>query len=253
MGQDVKVSRRLTILGDAEHYANVIGPLQEEMVHFHDHFTDDTLCTDKWEATSAGASAAIAVEHATYPGGMCRITTGTADATVEQLSTPLCWEDDMNAICEARILIADVSGVALFFGFSDLTAETSPAMPIDYDGGVLATPTGRDAVGFICDADDSVNGVSSIVCVGAVAGSLETAIDTDTDWADNKWHVLRVELNPDGDATFFLDKTRVGFMETAITSGTHMCITVAVANRDAAQDYVYIDRVDGWQDEVQNA
>ena len=251
--QNLDISKWIRLRGLAKHGQNLKGPFQPEMVHFHDHFTDDTLCTDKWLATSAWASAAIAVEHATYPGGQCRITTGTADATVEQLSTPLCWEDDQNCICEARILSADVSGVAIFFGFSDATAETSPAMPIDYDGGVLATVSGRDAVGFICDADDTVNGVSSIVAVGANAGTLETAIDSAVDWADADWHILRVELNPDGDATFYLDGERIGFMTTAITSGTHMCITVAVANREAGQNYVYIDRVDGWQNEVPDA
>jgi len=251
MSSQVKIIDRLEFRGGATHRQNIKGPIQPEMVHFHDHFTDDTLSTDSWLVTVTNGT--VAVDHGTYAGGQALFTTAASqDGEVSFLATPLCWEDDLNAVAETKILITDVSGVAVFFGFSDKTFETSPAMPIDYDGGVLATVSGRDAVGFICDADDTVNGVSSIVAVGANAGTLETAIDSATDWADGKWYTLRVELNKDGDAEFFLDGSRIGFMETAITSGTKMCIIIAVANRDAGADTVYVDRVDGWEDEEIN-
>jgi len=64
-------------------------------------------------------------------------------------------------------------------------------MPIDYADGTLATVSGNNTVGFICDYDDSVNGENSIVAVGANAGALETAIDSGTDWADTTWSCKR--------------------------------------------------------------
>lgn len=152
------------------------------------------------------------------------------------------------AVCEARILLADVTGTCLFFGLSDAVNETSPDMPIDYDGGTLAA--GADnAVGIVVDADDTVNGASSIVAVGVNNTALETAIDSGTDWEDDEWHRLRVELNPDGDADFYLDGVVFGHMETAIVSGTKLCIIVALANRETAQNYGYVDYVKGWQKE----
>ena len=246
--QTLNISKHIKFHGAAQHKQNIRGPCNEEMGHFHDHFTDDTLSTDKWLATVTNFT--IAVEHATYPGGICRIATSAHDNEACFLATPLCWEDDMSAICEAKILISDVSGLAVFFGFSDATFETSPAMPIDYADAVLATVATRDAVGFICDFDDTVNGANSIVAVGANNGALETAIDSGTDWADAVWHILRVELDPDAKAVFYLDGVVFGTMTTALTSGTHLCIICAVANRDATTDYVYLDRVDGWQDEI---
>jgi len=246
-GQRPKVGRKLHFIGDSKHKQNIAGPVHPEMVHFYDHFTGDTLATDDWLVTVTSTDT-CAVDH-TYPGGWALFTTAAAaDGEVTYLSTPLAWEDDMSAICEARILITDVSGVAVYFGFSDATFETSPAMAIDYDGGVLAAGA-NNAVGFIIDADDTVNGASSIMAVGVNDGDLETAIDSGKDWADGKIHVMRVELNPDGDATFWLDEVRIGFMETAVVSGTMMCITCQVANRDAASDTVKVDRVDGWEDE----
>lgn len=240
----------IKFIGAATHRANLKSPMQEEMVHFHDHFTDDTISGDSWLATVTAAT--IAVDHATYRGGQALITTAaSADGEACFLATPLCWEDDLNAIAEAKILITDVSGVAVFFGFSDATLETTPDMPIDYDAGTL-TAVATNAVGFIVDADDTVNGASSIVAVGVNNGTPETAIDSGTDWADGKWYTLRVELNADGDAEFFLNGSRFGFMETAIVSGTAMCIIVGVANRDTGADTVYVDRVDGWEDEEIN-
>ncbi len=245
--QRMKVGRFLRFIGDSKNTHNVKGPMFPEMVHFHDHFTDDTLSTDKWLATVTNAT--IAVHHSTYSGGQCRILTDTTDNESSFLATPLVWQDDYNAICETKILLTDVSGVALFFGLSDATLETTPDMPIDYAGGTLAAAA-TNAVGIVADAADTVNGVSSIVGVGVNGGSLETAIDSETDWADVAWHRLRVELNPDGDATFFLNGKRFGKMPTALASATRLCIIIAVANRDSAADSVFIDSVDGWQDEV---
>jgi len=245
-GQRAKIGRYLQFIGDSKHVQNVKGPMHREMVHFQDHFIGDTLSADNWLATVTNAT--IAVNHA-YPGGWALITTSAGqDNESCFLATPLAWEDDMKAICEARILSTDVSGVALYFGFSDATLEGTPDMPIDYADGTLAAAA-DNAVGFICDFDDSVNGINSIVAVGVNGTTLETAIDSAVDWEDGAIHILRVELNPDGDAVFFLDGKRIGFMPTALTSGTMLCIITGVANRDAGADTVYIDRVDGWQDE----
>lgn len=244
--QRMRIGQILSFIGPSKHKQNVKGPVHPEMVHFWDHFTDDTLSTDKWLATVTNGT--IAVDH-TYPGGWALFTTAASqDGEASFLATPLAWEDDMKAIFEARILVTDVSGVCIYAGFNDATFETTPDMPIDYDGGVL-TAAAANAVGIVADADDTVNGASSIVGVGVNGGNLETAIDSAIDWADGKIHTLRVELNPDGDASFYLNESLFGFMETALVSGTMLCLMVAVANRDGGADTVYVDRVHGWQDE----
>ena len=227
------------------HSSNVKGPMQEQKVHFHDHFTDDALSGDSWLPTVTNHT--IAVNHATNRH-CALITTDTTDNETSFLAGPLCWEDDQNAIAEFRVKVTDVSAVCLYVGFSDATFESTPDMPIDYSGGTLAAAA-TNAVGIVMDGDDTVNGASSIVGVGVNGGVLETAIDSGTDWADGEWHTLRIELDPDGDAVFYLDGTSFGYMSTAITSATALCIIIAVANRGTAAETVYVDRVDGWQDE----
>ncbi len=245
MPRQLAVDDHIEMRGDAKHRSNMDGPWQEKKVHFHDHFTDDTLSTDKWLATATNHT--ITVNHAT--NRHCALfTTDTTDNESSFLATPLCWEDDQNAVAEFRVKVTDVSAVGLYVGFSDATFETTPDMPIDYAGGTLAAAA-TNAVGIVMDGDDNVNGSSSIVAVGVNAGSLETAIDSGTDWADGEAHTLRMELNPDGDAYFYLDGNSFGHMATALASGTALCTISAVANRGTAVETVYVDRVDAWQDE----
>lgn len=231
---------------DKTHMENVKGPFQEAKVHFVDDFTDDTLSTDKWAV--AVTNATCAVNHSTYAGGHALYTSDTTDNETGFLASALCWEDDLNVIAEFRVRITDVSGVAVFVGLSDARSETSPDMPIDYADGTLAAASGVNAVGFIVDADDSVNGASSIVGVSAKAGAVQTAADSGTDWEDTIVHNLRIKLDSDANAVFYLDGNSCGRIASSITSGSKLCLIVAVANRDAAADTVYIDKIEAWQD-----
>jgi len=230
---------------DKTHAENIKGPMQEAKVHFVDDFTDDTLSTDKWTATVTNAT--IAVDHSTYSGGHVLVTTDTTDNESSFLGSAICWEDDLNAVAEFRVRITDVSGVGVFIGLSDAAYESTPDMPIDYADGTLAAAA-TNAVGVIVDADDSVNGASSIVAVAVKAGSLQTAVDSGTDWADTVVHNIRIELDPDANAIFYLDGTAFGRMAACTTSGTKLSLIVAVCNRDSGADTVYIDKIEAWQD-----
>ncbi len=230
---------------DKTHLPNVKGPMQEAKVHFHDHFTDDTLSTDKWLATVTNHT--IAVSHSTYRH-CCLFTTDTTDNEASYLATPLCWEDDLNVIVEVKVLMSDPSETMFGLFLTDATTEATPAVPIDYSGGTLAVDA-ANAVGIIADGDDTVNGEGSIVGVSVKASALQTAQDSGTDWADGIWHTVRIQLDPDGNATFYLDGNSFGYIATAITSGTALCVMLCVANRGSAVETVYVDRVDGWQDE----
>lgn len=245
MPRNLNITKDIEFTGDASHKANVLGTMQEKKIHFHDHFTDDTLATDKWLATVSNHT--IAVNHSTYRH-CCLITTDTTDNEASYLATPLCWEDDLNVVVETKVLMSDISETMFGLFLTDATTETSPAVPIDYSGGTLATDA-ANAVGIIADGDDTVNGEGSIVGVNVKASVLGTAIDSGTDWADAVWHTLRIELDPDGDATFYLDGVAFGYTATALTSGTALCVMLCVANRGSAAETVYVDRVDAWQDE----
>jgi len=243
MGDIVKVQRYLDFRnGVAKHKANVKGGLQPDSVTFFTDFLEDTLDTAYWTVTTTNATCAINAAV----GGHLRYTSDATDNESGFAAIGLNWEDDKNAKCEARIRLNDVSGVALFFGFSDATSETTPEMPIDgADGTVAKGGNTTNAVGFVVDADYNSSG---IYFQGCAAGTLDTIADSGVDWADAVWHTLRVELTPDGYAYGYLDGNSVGFSDAAVTSGTDLCVIIGVANRDASADTVDIDYVFATQD-----
>ncbi len=246
MPRQLNIDDHIEFRGSALHRSNVEGPMQETQAHFHDHFLSHTLDTTfKYTSTAAGTAATNTIQPTV--GGQCRFLTGTVDGNAQFLATAINYEDDMNAKCEARIRIDDVSCTGLFFGFSDATSETTPEMPIDGDVGVIAKGANTtNAVGFVVDADYLT---SSIMCCGSAAGTLDTSVDAAKDWADGEWHTLRVELTPAGYAFFFLDGESVGFLDAAVTSGTALCMIIGVATRTTGAKHVHLDRWDAWQDQ----
>ncbi len=242
MPRQLWIDDHIEMRGDALHRSNMDGPWNESMVHFHDHFLADTLDTNLYVATENDAGTAVAIAVAI--GGQCRFTTSSTASGQCSLATALNWEDDMYARAEAYFKIADVDKTAVFFGFNEVDNESATVLPIDYDGGSITVASGRDAVGFIIDADHQT---SSIMCVSAAAGTPTTAVDSLSDWEDNAWHTLRVELTPDAKADFYLDGVSVGHINDALTSGTALCMFMGVGRRGATGKYVYLDRWDAWQ------
>lgn len=224
----------------ARRRSNVEGPMLEEMVHFHDHFLGHTLDTVQLYTSTTGDSSAIAIVAAV--GGQCRFTTPASDSGACMLATALNFEDDMYAICEAKIKIATVANTHIFFGFTDATTESSPTTPIDYDGGTVADGAAV-AAGFVVDADYLS---SSIICAGVGA----TNVDSGLDWADGIWHTLRMHLTPDGVAFYYVDGVSVATIADAIaTSGTALCMALTTSVRDTGGKLVYLDRWDAWQNQ----
>jgi hypothetical protein len=248
MSNIVRVGREIKFVNDATHRANVVGDMLEKQNHFSDKFTDDTLSTDKWAVSVPGTSDTIAISE--VAGGECLITTGTADNDSCMISTPLIFSGANYSAVEARILITDVSGCGVFFGFSDAKAESNNSIAIHYVGDSLTT-VASDAVGFIIDADSATLGASSIVLVSVANNSDGTPIDTGTDWADGEVRTLRVEVDSSGNAAFWIDGVAVGAIASAVTAADLLCGTVqAITRANDGANTVRVRRVDAWADEV---
>lgn len=246
MSVNVKVGRRLDFgPGQAGHASNVFGPMLEGVVHFKDHFTDDTLSTDKWATSLPGTSDTIAISE--VAGGECLITTGTVDDDSLMMATAIIWNGTTRAILEARILITDVSGTGLFVGFSDAKSEVNNSIAIHYPVDVLTTVASA-AVGFVVDADHS----TSSIMLASVDGDIDrTPVDTGTDWADGEVRNLRIEIDTSGNAAFYIDGSSVGYIASAVTAGTLLCFTVqAITRANDGANTVRVRRVDVWANET---
>ena len=229
------------------HASNVVGEMQERKRHDWDRFARPTLdTTNLWTTYTTGTTGPATVAISEIQGGICLITTGTADDDSVAMAKPIIYSADKKAIVEFNVYITDVSGTGLFVGFSDAKNEANGNLPIHYPVDVL-TAVATNAVGYVIDADHAT---SSIMCCGVKAGVLATADDTDIDWADGETKTLRVELDVDGNAAFYVDGNNVGYVANAVTDSTLLCPTVqAITRANDGANTVRVKAYDAWQDD----
>ena len=246
MSNNVKIDRDIEFKGLALHKGNVKGPMQEVKRHQSDRFTGIALdSTNDWAVeASLGTGDTIAISE--VQGGSVLMTTGSVDDDSEMISTAIIYSADKRAVCEWRLTITDVSGTGLFVGFSDAKVESNNSIAIHYPDDVLST-VATNAVGFVIDADHST---SSIMCEGVKAGTDATSDDTDIDWADGETKTLRVELDVDGGASFWIDGVAKGYVANAVTDSTLLCATVqAITRANDSSNTIRLRAFDAWQDE----
>ena len=248
MPRNLNVSKEIEFIGDASHGRNILGPLMEKKRHQSDRFTNIALdTTNVWAVTNDGTADSIAISE--VQGGSCLITTGSADDDSNKMATAIIYSASKKAVCEFDVTISDVSGTALFVGFSDAKTEANNSIAIHYASDAL-TSVATNAAGFVIDADSATAGASTIMCEGVKANTDGTSVDTSIVWADGERKRLRVELDGDGNAIFYVDETLVGRVADAVTSATLLCCTVQAMTRAAdGSNTVYVHSYDAWQDE----
>jgi hypothetical protein len=242
MSQQVKVDRKLIFSGDAKNKSNVDGNMLETKKHFSDNVMGDTLDTFKWAAQVDGSGDAVAI--AEVAGGECLFTTGGNDNDSCFLSSALIYRGSKNPVIEVPITIDDVSGTAIFVGFTDVKYESNGHIAIEYPANSL-TSTATDAVGFVCDADHTS---SLLMCCGVYGDTDATAVSSGITWTDGQKKILRVEL-VGTIAYFYVDGVAVASIPVAVTSTTLLCASIQCMTRAAdGQNTVQAHQVDVWVD-----
>ena len=229
--------------------ANVEGNQLEKRKHFIANFMGTTLdATNDWAAkVDNGTADDIALSETA--GGSVLFTTGSADNDSEMLSTAVIYNGTKKAVGTCRVGITDVSGTALFVGFTDAKLESNNSIAIHYPDDALTT-VASDAAGFVIDADSATLGASSLLCCGVKANSDATTVDTGITWADNEVKTLTVEL--DGTtAKFYVDGVQKGTVANAVTAATLLCFSIQAMTRAAdGSNTVRVYRVETWVDET---
>ena len=241
MSQQVRVSRCIEFVGDANEESNVKGNFSPVRMSFIDWFQGDTVTTIYTE-TLGGTNDDIAPIAGGLPG--LSLLSGDTDNEVTFLATGLIFDISNNPEIEAKVRITDVSQTSFFFGFSDATSESTPASTIDYADGTLAAAA-TDAAGFVSDADksSSLYYAASIATGGSVAAATTGITPTDT-----VYHILRIKLDSSGNATWYIDGTAVYYKAAAVTD-VPLCAIFNFGTRDdGGGDAVYVKYLKCWQD-----
>lgn len=245
MSHRVNVGDSIKFSSEANRTANVKGNFCTDRITICDYFWQKTLdTTNNYNVTVAGDSDAIAQ----YTGGSpcLKVDTGTTDDNVCFLATRLLFDQDYNPEIESRLQIVDVDQTFVFFGFADAVTETTPDATIDAAGGTL-TAIATDAVGFVIDADLAT---SSIYCCSVNNGGAVQYVDTGIDWTDLAKYNLRVKLDPDGDADFFINGKSVGHIDLAVAD-VKLCAMWNFGTREGgSSEDIYVVWFKAWQDVI---
>ena len=214
---------------------------------FMDQFPGDLINMTDWDTVGSEPDAgAISNDRSLFTNGAARLTTGTRDSSKFELTSELIFYDDNYAGFEARIKIIDVSAVAIYAGFASSAAfgEDSLAINATRTDGIFTHLTSNLA-GFLLDAD-TTNNIWTAHSKAGTAGGLTVAVAAPT---DSTTYTLRVELNPDGDVSYWVNGAPIETESAAITSGTALLLYLGILNRGAAANLVDIDYFFGWQRE----
>ena len=220
----------------------VKGIQQELLIHDQDRFTGIALdTTNRWAISVPGTSDSIAISETA--GGSALMTTGTADNDSCMLSSAIIWNGDTLSVVEFRLTITDVSGTAVFVGFTDAKSEANGQIAFQYPADSF-TSTADSGAGFVIDADHSS---SLIRCVSSNATTDTTPVSTTVTHTDGQTNNYRVILDTDGVATFVLDGVVRAKIASSVPEATLLCATVQAMTRAAdGSNTVRVHQYDAW-------
>lgn len=213
-----------------------------------DDFLGDTIQTALWGNPTKGSDGAtVDFAFSAAVGGMLRGTTGAGAggsmaANGIQLYSSLAWKPNQgNLMFEARVKISAITNISLFVGFTDQVAALEQPIHSAASANTITT-NASDGVGFFFDTSmtDDVwwcAGVKGDTDATHTSG-LATAPVAAT------WAKLRIEIDTSGNATFWVDGIRYGYVANATTATVALTPTVSAFTRTAASATVDIDYID---------
>ena len=212
--------------------------------HFDDFFGD--VLADEWnfqEGSDSSTSAAVVVAGI---GGTLQITTGdsatlTMAGNGAQFESFLSWQASNGGLyAEARLQLDIITSQAIFFGFTDQVAALE--MPFNSAGSAdTITSNASNGVGFMFDTAMTTD---EWWAVGVKADTDGTHVTTGVGPTAATYQTLRVEVDADGNAAFFIDGVRKATMTSAITGATDLTPVIAGFARATTSVNILVDYID---------
>lgn len=147
----------------------------------------------------------------TGPGGI-RFTTTTTDQHTIGLETNRIWDVALHGtlVAEARVNLPNNTTKRIFMGFTDIEISSFiPDIEVDLAVGstTTLTLTASDICGFILDSElTAATAWHSIFNGGATTGQTDSTENVLTPTqTDGEWQVLRVEIDNNGTARWFIN------------------------------------------------
>jgi len=203
-------------------------------------------------STNSGTAAIVVAQE----DGVVGLITGATNGNYSLLTTGLNYKANSGGmVMEAGVApITNLTGQDIFVGFTDTVGGESPFTL----SGVTLTSNATDAVGLLWSSAGTAPSNWYAVSVKGDADGSVTPITTNALVAGT-FQAIRVEVNTNGDAYFFINGTQVGMDNLASARGqtgrlnaitTTVAMTPIAANatntgsaaRTAHVDYMYVQK-----------
>jgi hypothetical protein len=201
------------------------------------------------------AEADAGVPRVASPNGVVRLTTTNEDNHTTAIESNVGFDVGLMApiTMEARVQFTDLDTKEAFIGFTDIEiASHVPSLETDLmtGGTTTLTLTASDLVGFYFSAeltdDEDWHGVYN---GGSTAGATDsTAVDlsgaeTTYEAVAGEWQVLRLEIDPNGTARWYIDGSLRQTVVGAVSTTTDLKFMAGVEAKGAAIETMDLDYV----------
>ena len=184
---------------------------------------------ESFEVNGAGA----AYLQSDALSGVVKLTTDTTENDTIFVGTDIAFDVALMAplVIEARVRFTDLDAKACFIGFTSvLTEDEQMSDIVDYSAAttldITATMAGFYLSSELTDDEDwhmVYNG-------GTTTGQTDsTAIDADDDAVAGEWQILRVEVDPNGTARWYIDEEILQTVEGAISTSTDLAACCGIS------------------------
>lgn len=223
---------------------------------FFDHFLLPQTMATNWVSTVTGTTPTFAILNAGMGGVAEQLTSATSgDSIVSTLiqsgSTGSGFNPSKNALerpisFEARVILGQTSACEVFMGFLDSGARATSINYALSATSTFGTSTAADgvAVGYSSvptSGNAFLTGGNPFVVASSIAG-VDSVASTGL-VADTSYHVFRIEVDVNGNATVIIDDKIVKYVGGALTANTNIYPFFQTTTRGAATKKTDIDYV----------
>jgi len=179
-------------------------------------------------------------------GGVGRLKTTDETEHATCVGTYLNFDVGLMAsiVLEARVQFNNLDTKEVFIGFADTVAAD-----LSFEDDMIAaatttlTLTASDLVGFYLSAElDDDEDWHAVYNGGSTAGeTVSTNVDLDDDAVAGEWQVLRLELDPNGTARWYIDGVLLKTLAGAVSTTTDLGVVCGVEAKGAAIEEMDVD------------
>ena len=223
---------------------------------FEDFFSEDNIAETAQHRnlgpfSVAGQGAAevdsgIPTLSADAISGVGVMTTTNEDNHTILIGTPIAFDVALMGaiVAEARVRFVDLDTKEVFFGFSDIDPNTlSIETDVMTGASTTLTLTASDICGFFLSAElTDDEDWHTVYNGGTTTGETDsTELDCSDDAVAGEWQVLRLELFPNGTASFYVDGVLIRTVTGAVSTSVDLSLILAVEAKGANIELMHVD------------